>query len=165
MKSKILAAVILIITTVTTSFAHDNSNFPVIRKISITSTFDQIIVDRDLQVVLVQPNGDSQITIAGDEKNVDGVEMNVVNGELVLTANKNTNTDNVTVYIPVRNLSLVRLASGASVSGEGVLKFDNLTVVVNNESQVNLKVQGKLKVNAADGCELVFDRNERSKLR
>ena len=69
MKSKILAGAILSIITATTCFAHDNaSSFPIIRKIAITSTFDQIIVDRDLQVVLVQPNGESQITIAGDEK-------------------------------------------------------------------------------------------------
>lgn len=163
MKSKIFAAALLLITTVTNSFGSgNNSNFPVIREVVITSSFQKIVVEKNVRVVLVQ-HMDKPITITGDEKKVQDIELYVVNDELIITS-KNTNTESIVVYVPVKNLSLLKLASGASVSGEGVLKFDNLTVEVNNESQVNLKVIGKLVLKAADGCELVYEKNEISKI-
>ena len=165
MKAKIFSTALIIIITVTSSFGYAaNSNFPVIKEVAITAAFQKIVVDKNFHIVLMQNPERSFITISGDEKNVQNVEMNIAGDQLLITSKKNANTENIVIYVPVKNLSLLQLATGASVSGDGALKFDDLKVEVNNESQVNLRVIGKITVQPAYGCELVFEKNERSKI-
>ena len=74
------------------------------------------------------------------------------------------NYNKIVVYLPVKNLLLLKLANGASVSGEGALKFDNLTVLVNTNSQVNLRALGSIILKPSYDCELVNEKNERCKI-
>ena len=164
MKSKILVTAVLFIITVTNSFAYHNyQNFPVTRDINLTTSFQKILVDKNVQLVLIQNLNKSSITIAGDEKDIKDVEANVVNGQLTITSKKKIN-NRVVVYVPVKDLSLVKLERGASVSGEGALKFDDLMIVINTNSKVNLKAVGNIIIKPADDCELVYEKNERSKI-
>ena len=166
MKSKILVATVLLITTVTNSFAYrHHPNFPVIREVIIKTDFQKILINKNFQLVLIQNSGKSSVTIAGDAKDIQDVEVNIINNELRVTSKRNINYSKVVVYVPVKNLSVLNLASGASVSGEGALKFDDLTVVLNRDSKVNLKALGNITLKpAADDCELVFEKNERYKV-
>ena len=50
------------------------------------------------------------------------------------------------------------------MSGEGALKFDNLTVLVNTDSQVNLKALGSIILKSSDDCELVYEKNKKYKI-
>jgi len=108
----------------------------------------------------VQHPGKSPVTISGDEKDLQNVEVNVINDKLTITSKKNINTKKIIIYVPVENLSFLELGSGATVSGEGALKFDNLTVLLNTGSQVNLKALGNIILESADNCELVYEKNE-----
>ena len=166
MKPKIFVAALLLIFSATNAFAYGNySNFPAIREVSITASFQKILVDKNIQLVLIQNPGKSTITIAGDEKKVQDVEIIIINNQLTIRLKKNMSTKEITVYVPVKNLSFLKLASGASVSGEGALKFDDLTVLVNTDSQVNLKAIGNITLESTYNCELVYERNKRSKIR
>ena len=165
MKSKILVATLLLITTVTNSFAYDNyPKYPVIRDVAIKTIYQKIFVDKSFQLVLIQNLNKTSVTIAGDAKDVQNVEVKIISDQLILTSKKKINSNKIVVYVPVKNLSLLNLASGASVSGEGALKFDDLTVVINKDSQVNLKALGNITLKPADDCELVFEKNERYKV-
>ena len=157
MKSKILAATLLLITTVTSSFASsNNSNFPVMRQVRISKPFQKLVVNSNIHLVLVQDESKSMITITGNEKDVDNVGITYNNDQLVITSKNNK--DAVVMYIPVTDLSLINLASGATVSGEGDLKFNNLTVIVNQESFVNLKAAGNVTLKPADNCDVVYEK-------
>jgi len=165
MKSKILVATLLLVTTVTNSFAdRHHPNFPVIKEVTIKKDFQKILVDKSFQLVLVQNSNKSSVTISGDAKDVESVEVNVINDQLTVTSKRNINYNKIVVYVPVKDLSLLDLASGASVSGEGDLRFDNLTVVLNRDSHVNLKALGNITLKPADDCELAFEKNERYKV-
>src|SRR4029078_1688561 len=115
------------------------------------------------QLVLIQNPNKSSVTIAGHKENLQDVEVNIIDGQLTITSKKNMNYNKIVVYVPVGNLSLLKLASGASVSGEGALKFDNLTVLVNTDSQVNLRALGSIILKPSDDCELFYGKNERYK--
>ena len=162
MKSKILAAVLLLITAANS--VSYSQNFPAIREVSIAASFQQISVDKNFQLVLIQNPNKSSVTIAGDKKNVHDVEVNIINDQLVITSKKKINTGKIIVYVPVKALSLIKLGRGASVSGEGVLKFDDLIVVVNPDSHVDLKALGNIVVKPAEGCEFVYEKDERFKI-
>ena len=165
MKSKILVATVLLITTVTNSFAYrHHPNFPVIREVTIKTDFQKILISKSFQLVLIQNSNKSYVTISGDAKDVQDVEVNVINDQLTVTSKRNINYNKIVIYVPVKNLSLLNLASGASVSGEGDLRFDNLTVIINRDSRVNLKALGNIILKPADDCELVFEKNERYKV-
>jgi hypothetical protein len=165
MKSKILAASLLLAMTINSSFAfHKNPDFPETREISVKALFQKIVVDKNFQLVLIQNPNKSSVTIAGHKENLQDVEVNIIDGQLTITSKKNMNYNKIVVYVPIGNLSLLKLASGASVSGEGALKFDNLTVLVNTGSQVNLKALGSIILKSSDDCELVYEKNEKYKI-
>jgi hypothetical protein len=164
MKSKIFAATVLFIAITVSSFGYSiNSNSPAIREVAISGAFQKLMIDKNFEVVLKQSSGTSSVTIVGDEKNVQNVDVNIVNDQLIITSVRKL-TGKVIVYVPVKNLSFLKLASGASVSGEGVLKFDNLIVEINTDSYVNLKALGKVILQPADDCEFVYEKYEQAKV-
>jgi hypothetical protein len=165
MNPKIIVAIALVITTMSSSFANNrNPIIPTVREVAITSSFNKLRVNKNLQIVLTQHTGKSSATIVGDERNVQNVEMNIINDQLVVTSKKNASNGKLVIYIPVENISLLRLANGASVSGEGSLQFDNLTVEMDTDSRVNLKAVGNVILEPINSCELVYETYERSKI-
>jgi hypothetical protein len=163
MKSKIFAAMLLLVATATSSFSLGNdSNFPGIREVRIAKPFQKLIVNNNVELVIVQDESKSIIAITGSEKNVENVDLIFSDDKLTITSKKNT--EGVVIYIPITNLSLVKLASGAAVSGEGDLKFDNLTVILDTESYVNLKAAGNVTLKPADNCDIIYEKNKRYKV-
>ena len=157
MKSKIFATILLVVVSITSSFAIvNNSNFPVIKQVRITRPFQKLVVNSNVHLVLVQDESKSIISITGNEKDVESIEITCNKDQLTITSKKNT--EGIVVYVPVTDLSLINLASGAAVSGEGNLQFDNLTVIVDTDSYVNLKAAGNINLKPADNCDVVYEK-------
>ena len=166
MKSNILAATILSAILITSAFCYaDNkpSNSSS-KQITISGPFKKILVGEYIKVVLIQDASASSVTIIGDEKKISYIDVSMSNNELSIKSKKNFLNRKITVYVPVKDLSLVELKNGASVSGEGALQFNDLTVTAGNNCHVALKVYGNITLKPNDDCEFVFEKNEGAKV-
>lgn len=163
MKPKIFAVILLLTAFVTSSFAKSGSP-AVKREIAIMAPFKKIIVGEYINVVLVQDPYRLTITVSGDEKNVQYVHTNIYNNRLTISSKKNLTGKKITVYIPVGDLSEVHLSTGASVSGEGILKFPDLTVIMSDDTHTSLDVLGDVKISSNENCDFVYEKNEKYKV-
>ena len=148
-----------------TSFAY--SNDPIINvtnKILIKASFQKINVSSNVEVVLLQDAGVSSISITGNEKLVPYVNVNIGEGILSITCKKNLTNKHIKIYIPVTELKSLTLASGASASTSGLLKVDDLKVLVHDGSKVVLNVIGNFEILPADDSDLIYEKYEKSKV-
>lgn len=166
MKSNILAATILSAILITSAFCYaDNkpSNSSS-KQITISGPFKKIVVGEYINVVLIQDASASYITVAGDEKKIPYINVSMSNNELSIKSKKNFLNRKITVHVPVKDLSLVELKNGASISGEGALHFNNLTVTAGDNCRIALKAYGNITLKPTDDCEFVFEKNEGAKV-
>ena len=83
MKSKILAASLLLAMTINSSFAFRKyPDFPATREVTVRVPFQKIVVDKNFQLVLIQNPDKSSVTIAGHKENLQDVEVNIIDGQL-----------------------------------------------------------------------------------
>ena len=71
----------------------------------------------------------------------------------------------IKVYVPVTTLTLLDLASDASVATEGVLTLDDLKVIVHDGSTAALQVLGNLQIEPGEGCDLEYETFKKSSVR
>ncbi len=162
MKPKILAATLLSAILITSSFcyADNRSSNSSSKQITVSGPFKKILVGEYINLVLIQDASASYITVAGDAKKISYINVSMSNNELSIKSKKNFLNRKITVYVPVKDLSSVELKNGASISGEGALQFDNLTVTAGVNCHVALKAHGDITLKTVDDCVFVFEKNE-----
>jgi len=166
MNSKILVATILSAILITSAFCYaDNkpSNSSS-KQNTISGPFKKILVGEYIKVVLVQDASASSVTIIGDEKKISYINVSMSNNELSIKSKKNFLNRKITVYVPVKDLSLVELKNGSSIFGEGALQFNDLTVTAGNDCRVALKAHGNITLKTTEDCVFVFEKNEGAKV-
>jgi hypothetical protein len=134
------------------------------KEIAIEGTFQKVTVGNDIKLVLVPAGEKASVIIAGKETAVNNVTVKLDKNELKIASKKAVRSGSVVVYLPARGLSFIELKNGASVSGQGTLKINNLTVLANTDTQVDLKVIGNLHVRSADDCDFIYQTNEVEKV-
>lgn len=95
-------------------------------------TFDKITVYERIELI-VKDEPTQKVVVETGEYLLNDIELKVENGTLVL---KNNNACNLTrdygitkVYVSSSNLTEIRNSSGLTVSSDGVLNYNNLTLV------------------------------------
>ena len=63
---------------------------------------------------------------------------------------------------PITTLTSVELDNDASVAAEGIIMLDDLKVLVHDGSKVMLHVLGNFEIEAAEGCDLEYEKYEKS---
>ena len=134
------------------------------KEVSIDGKFQKISVDQNIKLVLVADDKNPGVTITGNGDLVNKVQFKVVKNELVISTSKTFWPGSVTVYISASDLSAVELKSGASVYSQGIINNKQLDVIMNDNCNVKLLSSGKVEVKEAPGCDVVFEKFERSKM-
>ena len=164
MKTKIVTAAIALMTFSLSGFAFGKEKPATIKEVAIDSKFQKIFVGSNIKLVLVPANDNSVIKVAGRQDKVNDVTVTVNNNSMVISSKKGLNAGSVIVYVPAKELTYIDLGYGASLSGEGALKFKDLTVFLNVDCHMDLKMLGKINVKHAEDCELVYVKNEKTKV-
>ena len=164
MKTKIVTAALALMTLSVNAFAFGNEKPSALKNVPVEGKFQKIAVGTNIKVVLVPANEHNSIQVAGNENKVNGITVTVNNNTMVIASKKSLSAGNVTVYVPAADLSYIDLGKGASLSGEGPLKFKDLTVLLNVDCWLDLKMLGKLNVKQTEDCELVYVKNEKRKV-
>lgn len=164
MKTKIVTAVLALMTLSLSSFAFKKEKPTTIKEVTIEGKFQKISVGRNIKLVLVPANEKSRIQVAGRQDKVTDVTLTVHNNRMVISSNKSVSAGAVIVYVPATELTHIDLGDGASLAGEGSLKYKHLTVFFNVGSRMDLTVLGKINIEHAEGCDLVYEKNEKTKV-
>ena len=95
-------------------------------------TFDKILVNRDVELILKE--GNTQKVIIETGKNLwNDVQAIVVDGQLILSDNNSCNYvrdyGNTKVYVTSPNVTEIRSSTQYDVSSEGVLRYPSLTIL------------------------------------
>ena len=95
-------------------------------------TFDKITVFERIELI-VKDEPTQKVVVETGEYLLSDIEVNIENGTLILT---NNNACNLTrdygitkIYVNSSNLTQIRNSSGLPVSSEGVLNYNNLTLI------------------------------------
>lgn len=161
MKSKILAATLILVVMVTSTFAHDRKRTSIAtREISNTKLFNSLVVGRNLYVILVADDNYPGITITGDADLIASVQVEVKAESLQIFSSKNMKDRRIIVHVPVKDLKSLELMEGSQVTVQGVLQCTNLSVIVNADAHLALSYKGNAIIKPADDSEFIYERNE-----
>ena len=155
MKKQILVTLILMISVFTTAFAEKNTSSlaPTSKKISVKEEVTKIIVEGNVDVVLFENEG-AAIYMFGDTKETTIKESN---GVLTVRSTKKRG-EKTLVYIPVKNIREIEAKGYAKVSSGSPLNTDELTVYVNGDCNIDLKVTGKINLVEGDSTEMIVEK-------
>ena len=160
-----LSAVLVSAALLTGTLAYSNDAKPIrttTKEISIKSAFQKIELGSNIQMVLVQEENWSSVVIEGDENFIPAVKVNVDKGVLSITSDQNLRGRKVKIYVPVSTLTLLDVAADASVATKGIIKLDNLKVIVHDGSKADLQVLGNLQIEAGEDCDLNYQTYKKS---
>ena len=127
------------------------------KTITLNSSFNKVTVGENLKVVFTSQAG-LDVSISGDQKFVDGVNLQVKDGILVIDAKAGVNHLTGTIYLPANNLTLIEAKADSKISSNGFLNSRNLTIVINEGSRVELKNKGTLTFKSESGTTLDFEK-------
>ena len=164
---RIFSAVLISAALLTGTIAYCNDAKPTrksTREIPINSAFQKIELGSYLQLVLIQDPAKSSVVIEGDENFIPSVKVSFKNGVLSINPQQNLKGRNVKVYVPVTDLTSLDIASQASAGTEGIVKLDELKVIVHEGSTTALKIIGHIQIEPVDGCDFVYETFKRSKV-
>jgi hypothetical protein len=167
MKTQLLSAVLVSVAILAGSFAYSNDAKPIrttTKEIPINSAFEKIELGSNIQLVLVQDEDRSVVVINGDENFIPAVNISIDRGVLSITSKQNLKGRKIKVYVPVTTLTLLDLASNASVTTEGIVKLDDLKVIVHDGSTAELHILGNLQIEPGEGCDLVYETYKKSRV-
>ena len=165
---KLITAVMSVMLLNATAFSLTPKN-PLItgastKEIVPASSFRYISVDDNIQLVLMADYSKTSVTVAGDAAAVDQLNISVKKNEMKISSPKHLKKGSVIVYVPAKDISYITLGSGASVYANESLKLKTLTVFLNVDSGINLKTFGEIIIKEADGCDLVYQKYEKTRV-
>lgn len=142
MKKKLIYIVSLLVFTCNNEDANDcfqNSGDIIQEEVEVAS-FERILVNRDIELI-VKDSDEFKVTVETGENLINDVNAEVVDNRLVLT-DKNTcnyvrDYGITKVYVEAPNIIEIRNSSQYEVSSDGVLSYNNLSLVSEdfNENQ------------------------------
>jgi Putative auto-transporter adhesin, head GIN domain len=154
MKKQILVTLVLMVSVFTTAFAENNSNVfaPASKKVPVKKEVTKIVVEGNVDVVLFEDEG-AAIYMFG---NTNTTTVSENNGVLTVRNSKTTG-EKTLVYVPVKNVKEIEAKGNAKVSSAAPLNTDELTVYVNGDCNIDLKVTGKVNLVEGDGTEMIVE--------
>lgn len=109
----------------------------IIQQEVVVSSFDKILVNRDIELV-IKEGGTQSVTIETGKNLMNDVTAIVVDGGLTLTDNNTCNYVRdygiTKVYITSPNISEIRSSSQYTISSDGILTYPTLTIFSENFS-------------------------------
>lgn len=104
----------------------------IIQKIIETTSFERILVNRDIEIILKEAP-DYKVTVETGENLINDVKIEVIGDRLVLTDNNTCNYVRdygiTKIYIEAPNLTEIRTSSQYEISSDGILNYNALTLI------------------------------------
>jgi len=122
------------------------------KEISNGQAVERIEVRGDVSIVLTNALG-TNIMLEGNDKDLGTVKTTVKNGTLEINAEKKKTFSKLTVYLTVNDIHSLIVTGNAQISSSGI-SVDNLDIILNGDSFVEIHYQGKLRIIPGDGYEL-----------
>jgi hypothetical protein len=124
---------ILLLFTCNSEEANDcfQTSGDIIQKIVDVPNFEQILVNRDIELIIKEAL-EYKVIIETGENLINDVDVEVIGNRLVLTDNNNCNYVRdygiTKIYVEAPNLTVIRTSSQYEVSSNGVLNYETLTL-------------------------------------
>ncbi len=153
---KITAVFFLFITTTSCFFDGVKGNGNVITKNrKISNDFIRIKASRGLDVYITK-SSDLSLVVEADENLHDLIEINVVDGTLIITAKKNIGLATAKkIHLSVKNLNEILVESGAEIYSENTFFTEDLKISATSGAEANLTLNvNSLVCNASSGAEI-----------
>lgn len=139
--------------------ANDVKN-PVSKQVKLVSSFDKLIVQGDLEVILVT-DPSSVITVDGSAADIAGITIQTRNNRLVISESRAHKEGKVVIRIPVQQLKAVDIHGNASLRSAGILDVKTLNVFLNGDCNISLEVAGAVSVTHSGECAIEYYNNKR----
>lgn len=162
MKMKISFTALALLFLTFTAFGYDNQSTS--KEVATDRNYKKISVGSNIRLVLVPADQQTNVTVTGDQGRVNDVTVKMNKSEMIISSKKGVKSGSIVVYVPATDLSYINLESGASVTSQGDLKFSNLTVFVNIDSRMELKMIGNISIQQADDCDFIYEKKESAKV-
>lgn len=142
---------------------NGQNNERIVREIQIMEGFNKIIINGNANVVLVEEK--SMIaTIEDEAADENSTTITSQNGILTVQVVHNRNGRPV-IKIPVRQLQVLEVNGDGNVNSvSSLLMSENLAVFINGECKIALRTTGNISVDAADGFECVYLKNDKIRI-
>lgn len=122
------------------------------QEISITGEYKHIEVWGNVTVMLTDATSD-KLLLEGNAKNFNRVKATVNDGRLEITAVKKKSLSKLIIYVPAKDAKSLIVNGDAEIFG--VVRTDDLKILLNGASKVRVRYSGKLKIEPADGYDLM----------
>ncbi|MBC7901945.1 MAG: DUF2807 domain-containing protein [Gemmatimonadaceae bacterium] len=123
------------------------------REIAFTTSFNQVEVWGNVKIILVEDSCQN-LVVTGSARELNRLSTSVKKNRLTINASSADNNCSMTLYVPASMLKLLVINGNASIRTEGAIKSDNLTVVLNGDSDLRITSIGKVAVTAGEGITL-----------
>ena len=121
------------------------------------SSFQKIVVNAHIDVVLVQNDTLKKAYIEGDENLVPEVSITVSNGVMTIASRRQVSyRGKVQVTIAVKELATLEINADAGVVSFSPLHSRKIMVDINGVCDLHLKSNGKIFVKAAEGYDIKY---------
>jgi Putative auto-transporter adhesin, head GIN domain len=120
----------------------------------ILSTFDKILVNRDIELIIIEGSA-QKVVIETGENLLNDVEALVADGKLTLTDNNSCNYVrgyNITkVYVTSPNISEIRSSTQYDIRSDGVLRYPSLTILSEDFNAPDSFTNGNFRLQIDNG--------------
>lgn len=135
----------------------ENGNGKVVtQERNVNEDFTQVRGSAGLDVYLTQGN-ENKIVVEADENLQQYIETDVENGKLHVTTSENIGRSKAKkVYVTFKKLNTVEASSGADVTGNSVIKSENLSLKSSSGADLKVEIFAKnLTAKTSSGADLV----------
>jgi hypothetical protein len=147
----LIMAAMLVTAPVIQAQTADKFNY-VVSEVALSS-FEKLVVDANIDLVLVQDDTLKRAIIEGDEQLVPQIAVTIVNGIMTISSRGNNSwyKGKVQVTVAVKELSKLEVNANATISTRNALHSAKLLVTVNGDCDVHVTSTGKVSFDTADG--------------
>src|SRR5690606_41825773 len=124
---------------------------------NVTEDFTEVRGSAGLDVYLTQGD-ENKIVVEADENLQQYIEANIEDGRLHITSSENIGRSKAKkVYVTFKNINTVEASSGADVTGNSVIKSENISLKSSSGAQLNVEIFAKnLTAKTSSGSNLVI---------
>jgi len=124
---------------------------------NVTEDFTEVRGSAGLDVYLTQGD-ENKIVVEADENLQQYIEANIEDGRLHITSSENIGRSKAKkVYVTFKNINTVEASSGADVTGNSVIKSENISLKSSSGAQLNVEIFAKnLTAKTSSGADLVI---------
>jgi Putative auto-transporter adhesin, head GIN domain len=114
-------------------------------KVSVTESFNRIVVRDNVDVVLVEMSS-PEVSIQGKARQCDDVKLEVKEGVLTISSRRPAVMKQAVVYVPVQQIESITVKGYSDVKSAGTLRSAKLHIRIEGECHVNVVNSGPVTV-------------------